>query len=272
MERFHASPVALLANLWKQRGLIYSLTYRDVVGRYKGSILGLLWSIITPLIFLGVYTFVFGTIFKRTWHGDDTSSKDFPLILFAGLLVFNLFADCISKAPNSIAGKPSYVKKMVFPLEVLSIANLGAALFQCFVTVLVWVVACIILKGLPPTSIILVPVMLVPLLFFVLGLSWFLASLGVFIRDLAHIISVFITVNLFISSVFFPISSVPERYRDILLLSPLTSGIDFFRQVAFFGTTPNPSSYGLQLGLGLATMGLGYFWFQRTRRGFADVL
>ena len=245
MERFNASPAGLLHSLWKQRGLIYSLIYRDVVGRYRGSIFGILWSFITPLIFLCVYTFVFGTIFKRSWTDGQTSSIDFPLILFGGLLVFNLFADCISKAPNSIAGKPAFVKRIVFPLEVLSVSNLGSALFQCLITSMIWVLAFISLKGVPPVSVILAPVMLAPLVMFLLGLSWFLASLGVFIRDLAHIISVFITINLFISAVFFPIASVPERYREILLLSPLTSGIEFFRQVSFFGQMPDLGSYGL---------------------------
>lgn len=266
------SPAGLGRTLWKQRGLIYSLIYREVVGRYRGSFFGILWSFITPLIFLCVYTFVFGTIFRRSWTPGQTSSIDFPLILFGGLLVFNLFADCISKAPNSIAGKPSFVKKIVFPLEVLSISNLGAALFQCFITTVIWILAFMALKGTPPVSIVLAPLMLFPLVMFVLGLSWFLASLGVFIRDLAHVISVFITINLFISSVFFPISSVPEKYRDILLLSPLASGIEFFRQVAFFGTIPDFNSYAVQLAFGACAMVVGYIWFQRTRQGFADVL
>jgi lipopolysaccharide transport system permease protein len=267
------SPISLLHSFWRNRQLIIQMTKREVVGRYKGSILGILWSFLNPLLMLTVYTFVFSVVFKARWGVSGEESKiNFAIILFAGLIVHGLFAECVNRAPGLILSNVNYVKKVVFPLEILPWVVFGSALFHTSISFAVLVAAQLIFNQHMPWTAVLFPLILLPVIFATMGLSWFLASLGVYLRDIGHVTGIFTTVLLFISGVFFPISSLPDPYQTWLTLNPLAVIIEEGRNVLIFGHLPDMGRWGAMLALGLFIAWAGFAWFQKTRKGFADVL
>lgn len=272
MRQFSASPVEIFACLWRNRELIQAAVKREVLGRYRGSVLGLMWSFFNPLFMLIVYTFVFSEVFKARWSAGSESKTEFALVLFAGLIIFNLFAECINRAPGLILANPNYVKKVVFPLEILPIVGLFAAFYHALISLGVWLAAYTLLFGVPYLSVLYLPLVLLPFALFILGLGWALASVGVFLRDVAQFIGVLITVLMFLSPIFYPASALPEGYRHLLYLNPLTPVIEMTRDVLYWGKAPD---FQLLAFYWLATSviaWLGFAWFQKTRKGFADVL
>jgi lipopolysaccharide transport system permease protein len=245
---------------------------RDVLGRYRGSIMGLAWSFFNPLLMLAVYTFVFSVVFKARWNPESESRTEFALVLFAGLLVFNVFSECLNRSPGLILSNVNYVKKVVFPLEILPWVALGSALFHMLVSLAVWLLFYLVVLGLPPLTLILFPLVLAPLVLLTMGLSWFLASLGVYLRDIAQVIGVVTTTLLFLSPIFYPLSALPEDYRLPLQLNPVALAIEQTRNVLIFGMPPQWGVFALYLAATALVALLGFAWFQKTRRGFADVL
>ncbi|MDH3998331.1 MAG: ABC transporter permease [Desulfuromonadales bacterium] len=272
MQSFSIAPATMLSKLWFHRRLIFNLTRREVVGRYRGSVLGLLWSFFNPIFMLAVYTFVFSVVLNAKWGTGGGSKAEFALILFAGLLVFNLFAECVSRAPGLILSNPSYVKKVVFPLEILPWVILGSALFHLAVSVSVWLLFSLWVYGLPPLTALLFPLMLLPLILLVMGLSWFLAALGVYLRDVAQIVGIVVTALMFLTPIFYPVSIVPEDFRRLIYLNPLTFIVDQVRSLLIFGGGLDLSGYALLCAGSLLVCWLGFAWFQLTRKGFADVV
>lgn len=272
MRDFPATPYEMVASIWRQRGLIKASTKREVLSRYRGSFLGLLWSFFNPLFMLTVYTFVFSVIFKARWNAGSESKTEFALVLFAGLIVFNLFAECINRAPGLILANPNYVKKVVFPLEILPFVGLVSAFYHALISLGVWLVAYLAFFGIPPASALLLPLVILPFALFIMGLSWALASLGVFLRDVSQFIGIATTTLMFLSPIFYPVTSLPEDFRDLFYLNPLTPVVEMTRDLLYWGKLPDP---GLIAGYWLATAviaWLGFAWFQKTRKGFADVL
>jgi lipopolysaccharide transport system permease protein len=272
MQHFSIQPSALTGSLWRNRGLVKSMVVREVVGRYRGSFFGILWSFFNPVFMLLVYTFVFSVIFKARWSTGSDSKTEFALVLFAGLLVFNLFAECIGRAPSLILSNVNYVKKVVFPLDVLPWISLGSALFHTAISILVWLIAYVILFGMPHATIIWLPFVLLPLVLFIMGLSWALASLGVYLRDVAQFIGIFITTLMFLSPIFYPATALPEAYRHWLYLNPMTPAIEMARDVMFWGKQPDWALWFIYTFSAAVIAWLGFAWFQKTRKGFADVL
>jgi lipopolysaccharide transport system permease protein len=272
MQNFSASPREMVASFWRHRELILASVKREVLGRYRGSILGLLWSFFNPLFMLLVYTFVFSEVFKARWNADSDSKTEFALVLFAGLIIFNLFAECVNRAPSLILSNVNYVKKVVFPLEILPFVSLMSALYHAFVSLLVWLVAYIILFGIPHITVLLLPAVILPFTLFIMGLSWALASLGVFLKDVSQFIGVVSMAMMFLSPIFYPATALPEDYRHLLYLNPLTPAIEQMRDVLFWGKTPAFDMLGLYCFAAAAIAWLGFAWFQKTRKGFADVL
>jgi lipopolysaccharide transport system permease protein len=272
MYDFSTSPKALITSLWQYRELIIASTKREVLGRYRGSVLGLLWSFFIPLLMLAVYTFVFSVVFQARWGAGNESRTEFALVLFAGLIVFHLFSDCINRAPGLILSNVNYVKKVVFPLETLPFISLLAALYHALISLLVWLVAYVLLYGVPHVTVLLLPVVIFPYTLFILGLSWILASLGVFLRDVSQLVGVLTTVLLFMSAIFFPVSSLPENYRIFMYLNPLVIFIEMTRDILYWGRTPELGMLTLCWLTGFLIAWLGFAWFQKTRKGFADVL
>lgn len=272
MRDFPATPVEMFASLWRNRELIKASTKREVLGRYRGSFLGLLWSFFNPLFMLAVFTFVFSVIFQARWGGGSGSKTEFALVLFAGLLVFNLFAECINRAPGLILSNANYVKKVVFPLEILPFVTLLSGLFHALISLGVWLIAYMIFFGIPHHTVLYLPLVLLPFCLFLMGLSWALASLGVFLRDVSQFIGVLTTALLFLSPIFYPVTAFPEDYRYILYINPLTPVVEQARDVLFWGKTPDFFMLGIYWMVTLGIAWLGFAWFQRTRKGFADVL
>lgn len=266
------SPGEPLAVAWKHRALISRLARREIESRYRGSLLGLTWSVATPLLMLAVYTFVFSVVFKARWGTGSERRGEFALILFSGLLTFGLFSECVNRAPGMILENIAYVKKVVFPLETLAWVGLLGALFNTVIGVLILLVGRLALGVPPPLTSLLLPLLLIPLCLLVLGTTWFLSSVGVFLRDIRQIVPVLTTVLLFVSPIFFPASAVPEPFRSILSLNPLAPTVESVRAVLFFGRSPDWGSWTLSLGISAAVCWLGFAWFANTRKGFADVV
>jgi lipopolysaccharide transport system permease protein len=265
-------PTALLASLYKNRRLILDLIKREVVGRYKGSTMGLLWSFFNPVLMLAVYTFMFSVVFKARWVGGSDSKVEFALVMFTGLLMFNLFGEVINRAPGLILNNANYVKKVIFPLEILPVVALGSAAFHLLVSLVVWLLFFLIFFSVPQIAALQVVLIFIPLMLLTLGLAWLLASLGVYLRDVGQIISVITMVLMYLSPVFYPMAAVPERLRDIMMLNPLTYIVEDTRRVMIFGKGLDWIHWGYWTALSMLVAWMGFAWFQKTRKGFADVL
>lgn len=267
------SLIALLRRAWRHRMLIAAMTKREVVGRYRGSIMGIAWSFFYPLLMLVVYTLVFSVAFQARWNpGSDESKIDFAILLFVGLIVHGLFAECGNRAPGLILANVNYVKKVIFPLEILPLVAFGSALFHASVSFVVLILVQLILSQQVPWTAVLFPLVLLPLFFATMGVAWFLAALGVYLRDIGQITAIFTTVLLFISPVFYPISRLPMEYQGWARLNPLAFFIEEGRNTLIFGRYPELGQWSLMMGAGLLIAWAGFAWFQKTRKGFADVL
>ncbi|MEN8250047.1 MAG: ABC transporter permease [Bacteroidota bacterium] len=262
----------MIRSFLTNRQLIAQMTKREVIGRYRGSALGLAWSFFNPLFMLAVYTFVFSVVFTARWSTTSDSKTEFALLLFAGLIIFNLFAECVNRAPGLILSNVNYVKKVVFPLEILPWIVLGSALFHALISLGVWFLAYLIFFGVPHVTVLLLPLVILSLLLFIMGVSWGLASLGVYLRDVSQFIGIVTTVLMFLSPIFYPASALPEKYRQLLLLNPLYPVIEQTRDVLFWGKIPNMTIWAVYLLAAALVAWLGFVWFQKTRKGFADVL
>ena len=249
---------------------------REVIGRYRGSFLGLFWSFINPILMLAIYTFVFSVVFKtRLDQSDNAIYNDkfaFALSLFAGLIIFNLLSECLSRAPGLILANINYVKKIIFPLEILPWVALGSALFHASVSFLVLLLLLLLIDHPIHWTLIYLPIIVLPLLLLIMGLSWLLASIGVFVRDIGQFIGLILTMLLFMSPIFYPASALPESVRDYLFLNPLTFIIEQARAVILYGQLPNWFGLTVYYMFALLIAWAVLVWFEKTRKGFADVL
>jgi lipopolysaccharide transport system permease protein len=221
---------------------------------------------------LAVYTFFFTEVFPTRWNAAGATRGEFALVVFIGLLLHGLFAEAATRAPMLIVSNPNLVKKVVFPLDLLPVVNLGSALFHFAIGLAIWFVFHLFLKGLPPLTALCLPLVLLPLVVLILGLSWMLASLGVYLRDVNHVVPVLVTILLFASPVFYPLEALTGWFRMLVLASPLTVPIEESRRVLLAGAGPQFGVLGLYALVALAIAYAGFVWFQGTRKGFADVL
>lgn len=257
----------------RHRALLRQFLRREVLGRYRGSLLGLGWAFVLPLAMLAVYTFVFAGVFRLRWPGaEESGGVAFALRLFAGLIVFQLFAEVLGRAPTLVTAQPNLVKKVVFPLELLPFVSVGAALFHFAVSVALLLAAVLLIEQRLPVTALLAPLAVLPLLPLLLGLSLLLAALGVFVRDIATIVGVGINLLLFLSPVFYSVESLAPRWQFWMRLNPLTPAIEDLRRTLFAGLPPLWADWWLALGGGLIVAAGGAWTFTKARRGFADVL
>lgn len=270
----HSSRRQTMSEAMRRWALLSQLTAREVETRYRGAGLGLVWTVLTPLMMLLVYTFVFGTVFKSRWStsGDSASSMEFAVILFSGLILFQLFSDVVTRAPTLILSNPTLVKKVVFPLELLVPVTLGAAFFHAAVSLLVLIPFVGFVFGSVPATLAYLPLVVIPLGIMILGIGWFLASIGTFIRDVGQIVGTITTAMLFMSPVFFPLTALPEWIRPFLFFNPMTVPIEQMRRILIFGQAPEMMALGVYSAAALIVALGGYIWFEKTRKGFADVL
>ncbi len=268
-----ATPRALVSSLWRNRSLINQLVRREVIGRYRGSVLGVAWSFFNPVLMLLVYTFVFSVVFKTRWGiGGDESHASFAVILFVGMIVHGLFAEVANRAPTLILSNVSYVKRVVFPLEVLPLVTMGSALFHASISLIVLFLAQLILTHQLPWTLVLFPLVLAPLILGTMGVAWFLAAIGVYVRDIAQTIGIITSVMMFLAPVFYPITALSERLQWLLYLNPITFVIVEGRKVLLFGLMPNWGGWLLYTAVSIGIAWGGFWWFQKTRKGFADVV
>lgn len=262
----------LVTSLWGHRSLVMALARREIAGRYQGSLLGRFWSFFVPLMMLGVYTFVFSVVFQARWPASSGSRTEFALILFAGLTIFNVFAESVARAPSLIIGNPNFVKKVIFPLEILPFVSLLTSLFHAAINLAVWALFFLILKGIPPLTIMWLPLIILPLAALTLGATYLFASVGVYFRDIGQIIGVAITAGMFLTPIFYAASALPDLYQTIIWLNPLTYYVEQGRNLLIFGLAPAWGASLIAYVFALIILWLGFATFQKLRRGFADVL
>lgn len=261
----------LFAIIHKNRYLIWQIMKRDIQNKYKGTFFGVIWTFLVPLFLISVYTFVFSVVFKVKWGIEVTNDLDFAFVLFAGVNLYNMFAENLTRSPNIVLNNPNYVKKVVFPLEILAITIVGSSLFNMFIGYFVLIVIFTIISGFSITMLLL-PIIVVPMLFFSLGIAWLFSSLGVFIRDISNLTQILVILFMFMSPVFYPLSAIPEKFRFLYYLNPLTYGVTQVRQVLLWSEVPDIKVYIIYLVVCFIFMELSYLWFIKTKKGFADVL
>ncbi len=257
---------------WQFRELIYGMAKREILSRYRGSWLGVLWTLVTPVLLLLVYMFVFGLIFKARWPQSSGVDEGFASLLFCGIIVYLMFSEILTRSPRLVVDNANYVKKVVFPLEIMSWVALVNSLFH-------FLIACGVLlaflllsgKGLAVT-LLLLPLLMLQFILFLAGLSWFLGALGVYVRDVTYVSGFLATAMTFLSPVFYPASAVPEKFRFLMDINPLTYYIESFRKLLVLGEMPNPISALIALLVSGVMFYFGYWFFHKVRKGFADVL
>lgn len=265
-------PASPYRALLRHYHLVVQMARRDVIGRYRGSFIGLLWSFFNPLLMLGVYTFVFGYVFKSRWIGQGGGQFEFAVILFAGLNINTLFQECATRAPTLIIENRNFVKRIVFPLETLSWSTLGSALFHLLISTVVLLAFSLVIRGYVPWTIVYFPIIVLVFMPFMAGLTWVLSSLGVFLRDLKHAMGIITVMMMFLAPIFYSKEMIPEHYRHLLYLNPLTVIVEASRDVLIWGHAPNWLYLGAYTIAGCLFAWLAFAWFEKTRKGFADVL
>jgi len=269
----YLNPVRALWGIWQGRGLLRQLVRRNIEIRYKGTMIGLVWMMVTPLVMLAVYTYVFGVVFKAhwgAWFGD--SKVAFALILFCGMTVFNVFGESVNGSVGIVTGNTNYVKKVVFPLELLPVSTVLSACFFGLVWIVILLLGTVFCFHKFYLTVVLLPLIFIPLILFSCGVSWFVAALGVFFRDLSHVIGILLQVLCFMTPIFYSLEMVPERIRWVMLWNPLTVLVQSVRQILIFGQWPDGATLGIVTLFSVVVFQGGYFWFMKTKRGFADVL
>lgn len=271
---YPVSPKSAFESVFRHRHMAAQLARREVEGRYKGSVFGFAWALLNPLILLALYTFVFGYVFHSRWGtgSKEYGSGEYAVILYAGLILHGFFAECLIRAPGLIVGNPNFVKKIVFPLDILAWAHHGAAWFHFFMSWIVLVVFQLFVFGAVPLTALMLPLVLLPCALYAQGLMWGISALSVYFRDLGQMIGLFVTCLLFASPVLYPLESVPESLRGFLYINPLTSSLEMFRSVMIWGQIPAFRELLGQLVIASCIFWSGFFVFQRSRSGFADVL
>jgi len=264
------NPLAFVDSGWRNRSLILRLTARKIEARYRGSVLGVLWGLLNPLMMLGLYTFVFSVVFRARWAASGRN--EVALLIFAGLLLYTVFAKCVNEAPSLVVNHRTYIKQVVFPAEILVWVIVLTALFDFAIGFgglgAFWVAG----LGVPPATWLLLPLMLMPVVLLALGTTWLLSSLGVFLRDIEQVVGTFTTALLFLSPIFYPASRVPEELRSLYEWNPFALLVEMFREAVFSGFPPDWARWAVVAGVSWLTAWLGYAWFMTTKRSFADVL
>jgi len=254
------------------RHLIIQLIKRETFSRYKGSYLGLLWTVLTPLLMLVVYTVVFSEIFQSRWHSDQTNKLEFAIIVFCGLATFNIFSEVVSKSPSLILSNVNYVKKVVFPLEILSLVAIGAALVNAAINYSLIILFALLFMNTLNWTIVLLPFVLLPIILFSLGMSWFLSSLGVYLRDIGHVIGIIVQALMLLSPIFYSLDIIPNNLKWFYYINPIVYFVEDARKILIWGVIPDIGVYIIQVIIALLVCIFGLFWFIKTKKGFADVL
>jgi len=260
------------ASLARHVSLVWELSKREVLGRYRGASFGLAWSVISPFLMLGVYAYAFGELMRSRWPRESGGDHPYAVILFTGLIIHGFLAECLLRAPTLIVSNPNFVKRVVFPLDILPWPMVLSALFHACVNICVLAIMMLVVEGHLHATMLLLPFVLLPLVLMTLGLSWFLAAFGVYFRDVSQIMPVVATALLFLSSAIIPVSTLTPDLQTFFHLNPLTFFIDQTRVVVLLGQVPDWRALTVAFGGAFLVAWLGHAWFMATQRGFADVL
>ncbi|MDP9173334.1 MAG: ABC transporter permease [Planctomycetota bacterium] len=268
------NPLKMVANLFARRELLWQFTVREVQGRYRGSYLGMFWALINPLLTLMVYTFVFHVIFNAKWDGNNPNENFmvYAMNMFSGIVAFTVFSESVIRAPMLVVQNPNFVKKVVFPLELLPLSLVGAALIHSLLGLMVLLVGAACGAGSLHWTLIFLPVVFLPLAILTAGLCWILSSLGVFLRDIGNIVQVAVQLLFFLTPITYPLSRLSLQGQRVMLLNPLALMIVNIRRVVNFGAAPEWKSYFISLTAASVVAILGYAWFMKIKRAFADVI
>lgn len=271
-QAYPAGFLEIFRPLREHSDLIFQLSRRGIQSRYRGSVLGMFWSLLTPLLMLLIYSFVFAVVFKAKWNHPGAEDANFGIILFSGMIIHALFSEPMVLSASSITASSQYVKKVVFPLQVVAWSTIVVTAFQALISFFILILFMLI-AGMPlhPT-LLLFPVVVMPMMIFSLGVCWLLSSLTVFVRDIAQLVGIAATVLLFISPVFYSIDRVSPIIQKLIYLNPISFIVDQMRRISIYGEMPDWTGLGLYTLLSLAVAWLGLIVFQRLRVGFADVL
>lgn len=263
----------MFKNFFQYRFLIFSMIKREISMKYKGSILGILWSVITPIILVGVYTFCFSYIFKASWKVEKVDIHiPYALVLFAGLNIFTLFSEIFLRSPSLISGYSYLLKKTVFPVEVLAYVSVGSALFQLIINTSIIIFINIIVYNYFVWEIVFLPFIVLPFTVFLLAICWLLSTIGVFLKDISNLLNLLVTVLMFLSPVFFSLDSMPEPYKSIAVLNPLTLIIEETRKVLLYGLLPDFKSLSIYFLFSFCFMQLSYIFLLKVKKGFGDAI
>lgn len=263
-------PTALL-NLFRYRNLVFQLVKRDISSRYQGTVIGLSWSLVLPLLTLGVYALVFGFILQPRWPNVSDPAM-FAVLLFTGLLIFNFFSECSSRAASLITSNANYVKRVVFPIDLLIWIPIGSALFHLVLGLVAWSILNLLVGGAVYWTTILAPLILLPLIIMCAGICYFLSAVGVFIRDVGQMIAVTVQLLMYLGPVIYPREVLPEHFQWIMALNPITVPVEQFRSILNYGLLPDPVALITYTVVGCLVAWLGKGFFEKTRHGFADVI
>lgn len=261
-----------LPRAWRFRELLYGMARRDVLGKYRGSWLGVFWALLTPLLLLLIYIFVFGHIFQARWPQSEGVDGNFAALLYGGLVLYVFFSEVLTRSPRQVVENTNYIKKVVFPLDLLGWVTVSSALFHFLLSFVVLLGFVLLFGNGLSASLAWLPVLLLPFVLFLLGLSWFLGALGVYVRDTNYVAGFLATALLFLSPVLYPASAVPEQFRFLLDLNPLSFYIEAFRAIAVLGQAPDLQGLGTAWLVALGSFLFGYWFLLRVKKGFADVL
>lgn len=254
------------------REIVYTLARQRLVRRFRGSILGVVWLLLAPAITLALYTLVFGVMLKSRWRVEDDGTAEYALMLYLGLCLFWFFSEILNEAPSLILNHATYVKKVVFPTECLLWVLVAHGLFLSALRVAIFLAACLWMQGsLPPTALAL-PLVWIPLSLYAAGIGWLLASVGAVLRDVGEIVALALMGLFFMSPVLYPIEMIPSSVHWLVAINPLTIPVEQARELAYFGTVPDPMEWLIQLGASLLVARLGLWLFNRSKRVFGDVV
>lgn len=271
--RFLSTPADIARSLANHRLILRQLVRRDILSRYRKSALGMLWALLTPLLTFVVYAYVFSAILKVRFPSRVPDMEyNYGIVLFSGLMLHFFITEVLTRSPVLVLENVNFVKKVVFPLEMLSLVTIGSAAVTLAFNFLVLLAAILVFNGALPWTVVFVPVVWIPFFAVVLGISWFFASLGVYLRDIGHVVGILSTVLLFGSPILFPPETLPEFLKTLIWLNPLSVPVHATRDLALWGVTPNLEHLAIYSAVAVVFLWCGAFWFQRTKRGFADVV
>jgi len=265
----------MFVRIWRyakrNKGIVLQFIKRETISRYKGSFLGFMWSILTPLFMLVVYTFVFGEIFQAKWN-MQSNRVEFAMIVFCGITTYNIFAEVIARSPSLIIQNTNYVKKVVFPLEVFPIIATGTALVNASINYALLIVFILFVTGGLSWTVLLLPFALLPVVLFTTGLSWGLSALGVYVRDISHVIGICVQALMLLSPIFYSIDIIPDRFLWFYYANPITYFVEDMRSILIWGEIPRVNVYLIELLFAAVFFVAGLIWFRKTKQGFADVV